>query len=120
MRSFAIIATALAAGSAVFAAPAAPADKRELNLGGLPFGGLIGGTPLAGVAGSGQNAVAEFFKLADAVLNIPTDSVRKLLEGNPVGAGTGLLQDILKTAGSLPKDAAGLVTPIVDSGKKQA
>ncbi|OAA75884.1 hypothetical protein LEL_05568 [Akanthomyces lecanii RCEF 1005] len=120
MRTFAIFATVLAAGSAVFAAPAAPAEKRENNFGGVagPLGGLLGGSPAAGLGGSGQNAVADLFKVGDEILNIPGDAIRKILEGNPIGAGTGLLQDIVKAGSDIPKDAMGLVTPLTNSGKK--
>ncbi|TQV91537.1 hypothetical protein V2A60_008481 [Cordyceps javanica] len=116
MKSFAVVATALAAGSAVFAAPVA--DKREMNFGGIagPLGSLLGGNGVsAPVGGSVQNGVADLFKLGDEILNIPGDTIRKLIEGNPAGAATGLLQDLLKAGTDIPKDAMGLVTPITSA-----
>ncbi|ATY67155.1 hypothetical protein A9K55_000437 [Cordyceps militaris] len=117
MRTSAIITTILAAGSAVFAAPAAPADKREMNFGGVagPLGTLLGGSAAAPVGASGQNALAALFKAGDEILNIPGDTIRKAIEGNPAGAATGLLQALIKAASDLPKDAMGLVTPITQA-----
>ncbi|KAM3497027.1 hypothetical protein MY10362_009604 [Beauveria mimosiformis] len=110
---FAIVASVLAAGSAVSAAP----TKRETNLGGLagPLGGLLGGSPVAGVGGSAQNGVANLFKLGDEVLNIPGDVIRNLLQGNPIGAATGLAQNVVKAGTDLPKDAMSMVTPVTNA-----
>ncbi|KAM3507885.1 hypothetical protein MY11210_006947 [Beauveria gryllotalpidicola] len=113
MKVFAIAASVLAAGSAVSAAP----TKRETNFGGVagPLGGLLGGSMAAPVGGSAQNGVADLFKLGDEILNIPGDVIRKVLEGNPVGAGTGLLQNIVKAGTDVPTDAMGLVTPVTNA-----
>ncbi|OAQ98946.1 hypothetical protein LLEC1_00585 [Akanthomyces lecanii] len=99
MRTFAVLATILAAGSAVFAAPATPAEKRENNSGGFPGGA------------SGQNLAAAVFKAGDEFLNIPGDFFRKIFEGNAAGAGAGLVQNIGKAGSDLPKDAMGVIAP---------
>ncbi|OAA48807.1 hypothetical protein ISF_09473 [Cordyceps fumosorosea ARSEF 2679] len=121
MRFTAIVASLLAAGSAVSAAPVEN-DKREMNFGGItgPLGGLLGGGAASGVTGSAQNGVADLFKLADTILNIPIDTIRKAVEGDPAGAATGLLQAIMKAASDVPKDAMGLVTPITNQATKAA
>ncbi|KAM3517614.1 hypothetical protein NHJ13051_008831 [Beauveria bassiana] len=110
---FAIVASILAAGSAVSAAP----TKRETNFGGVagPLGGLLGGSMAAPVGGAAQNGVANLFKLGDEILNIPGDVIRKILQGNPIGAGTGLLQNLVKAGTDLPKDALSMVTPVTDA-----
>ncbi|OAA36199.1 hypothetical protein BBO_08371 [Beauveria brongniartii RCEF 3172] len=110
---FAIVASVLAAGSAVSAAP----TKRETNFGGIagPLGGLLGGSMAAPVGGSVQNGVADIFKLADTILNIPSDAIRKMLQGNFGGAATGLVQSVVKAGTDVPKDAMGLVTPVTNA-----
>lgn len=102
---------ALAAGSAVTAIP----TKRETNFGGAsgPLGGLLGGGPASGLGDSAQAAIAEVFKAVDAVLNIPGDAAGKLLEGDPVGAGTQLVSDVAKLGTDLPKDAMGIISPLI-------
>ncbi|KAJ2980406.1 hypothetical protein NQ176_g2656 [Zarea fungicola] len=48
-----------------------------------------------------------------AVLNIPGDAAGKLLEGDPVGAATQMVGDVAKLATDLPKDAMGIISPLV-------
>lgn len=108
MRTTALIAT-LAATSAVNGSPI----KRETNFGGIagPLGGLLGNFG-GGLGGSGQAAVAELFKAGDAILNTPGDLIRTLLQGNPIGAATGLVNNVVGLGASLPGDAANIVKPL--------
>ncbi|KAH8175142.1 f-box-like domain-containing protein [Sarocladium implicatum] len=87
------------------AAPVASTNKRQAA------------DPLGGVADAGQNAVTEFFKLGDAVLNLPGDAVGKAMEGDPAGAMTGLVDSVAKSASDIPGDAMGIVAPLVGGGK---
>lgn len=91
--------------SAVLAAPVASTDKRQTNAGAAD--------PLGGVADAGQNAVTEFFKLGDAVLNLPGDAMGKAIEGDPAGAVTGLVDSVAKSASDIPGDAMGIVAPLI-------
>ncbi|KYK58480.1 hypothetical protein DCS_05496 [Drechmeria coniospora] len=111
--------TVLAASAAVVSA--APAVKREVNFGGLfgPLSGLanLGGMG-AGVSGAGQDATAEFFKLADGVLNVPIDAITKVMKGDPMGAMTGLAKNAAGFVGSLPGDAVKIAGNLVPKGGK--
>ncbi|KAJ6783020.1 hypothetical protein PWT90_01842 [Aphanocladium album] len=99
--------------SAVCAVSASPV-KRETNFGGIagPLGSLLGNSPAGGLGDSAQAAVAELFKAGDTILNIPGDAARKMLEGDVVGAGAGVVQDVVKVGSDIPKDAMGILGPL--------
>lgn len=111
MKTSTFVAAALTAASAVSAVPVKRADT---NFGGIagPLGGLLGNGAAAPLGDSAQSAVAGLFKVGDEILNIPGDAVRKLLSGDVVGAGTGLVQDVMKAGTDIPKDAMGIVSPV--------
>lgn len=103
MKTFGIIPALIAASAClVHAAPA-----QDTNFGGLlgPISNVAAGSGVGtGVANAGQDAVAEVFKLADGVLNIPGDAIGKVMSGDPIGALTGLGSDAVKLVGGLPAD----------------
>jgi hypothetical protein len=105
----------LASACLVAAAPAVEPAKREMNFGSLfgPLAGLIGangGGVGNGVANAGQSVTAELFKAGDAILNLPGDAIGKVLSGDPIGAVTSTLGNVVKLATQLPGDAVKIVT----------
>ncbi|GAO16256.1 hypothetical protein UVI_02000370 [Ustilaginoidea virens] len=72
---FSLVPAVFAAALVVHAAPireAGEASKREFNMGGLPFGSVLGsGTP----QDAAQGAVAKVFGLGDLALNGPASLI---------------------------------------------
>lgn len=62
-----------------------------------------------GISNQLQAAVAELFKAGDAILNLPLDAIEGGLKLDGQKALGGSILNILKTLGSLPKDAGKIL-----------
>ncbi|KJZ70062.1 hypothetical protein HIM_10545 [Hirsutella minnesotensis 3608] len=115
MKTFNILPALLAALTCINAAPVENV-KRETNFGGIPGSSMLSNTPLNGVGSATQGAGAEVFKAGDAILNTPIDAIGKVMNGNPMGALTGLGSNVMGLVGSLPGDLMGMAGSLTGGG----
>ncbi|KAK9446062.1 hypothetical protein VB005_01176 [Metarhizium brunneum] len=111
---FSIVSAVIASAGLVAAAPASEPGKREMNLGGIPGSGLIGGSGSGaanGVTDAFQQALALLFGAGDAVLNNPLDAVTKLFT-NPTQAPADIAKNLMGSVTGLAKGAGNVVTAV--------